>query len=228
MNYNTNVPVLLQKHTACGTIFNMLEFFWHINSIIAMKGVVVIVKRLVVILMVVASMLLLAGCGGKMSVSGGTNIIKDQAALVKIMDDFKNLGPLKGKEIMVFQDVNIMSLQSGNVVLIKVLKPGSKEDIDAYEYRGSWSGPKPVQITGKGDMSHNLIPISKLDFSKVSVMYKTMEDKMKDVEGGKVGNSFLYRFWQGKWYGTLSGEGTRGKYRAEFALDGSLTKFDKQ
>ena len=184
-------------------------------------------RKLLVILMVVVSMLALAGCGGG-SGTTSSNIIKDQAALVKIMDDFKNLSSLKGKEIMVFQDVNIISGKSGNIVLISVLKPGSKEDIDAYEYRGSWSGPKPVQITGKGDMSRYLISINKLDFSKVSVMYKTMEDKMKEIEGGKVSDSFLYRFWQGRWYGTLSGEGTRGKYRAEFALDGSLTKFEKQ
>lgn len=187
-------------------------------------------KKLLVLLMVVVSMLALAGCGGAGSAIKGGNIIKDDGALVKIMDEFKNLNGLKGKDIMVFQDVSIYTGQGGNRVLIKILKPGTKEDIDQYEYKNGWSGPKPVQITGKGDMAYNLIPLSKLDFAKVPVMYKTMEEKLKGAgaEGAKIDDYFLFRFWQGKWKGSLDAKSDRAKFSAEFELNGNLKEFRKR
>ena len=64
-------------------------------------------RKLVIVLMTIMSMVLLTGCGSSSLVG---NIIKDEGSLVKIMDEFKNLDGLKGKEILVFQDVNMLSL----------------------------------------------------------------------------------------------------------------------
>ena len=61
-------------------------------------------RKLVIVLMTIMSMVLLTGCGSSSLVG---NIIKDEGSLVKIMDEFKNLDGLKGKEILVFQDVNM-------------------------------------------------------------------------------------------------------------------------
>lgn len=56
-------------------------------------------KKILWMVLVVLSVLVMAGCGGS---SIGGNIIKDEGALVKIMDDFKKLDDLKGKDILVF------------------------------------------------------------------------------------------------------------------------------
>ena len=72
-------------------------------------------KKILWMVLVVLSVLVMAGCGGS---SIGGNIIKDEGALVKIMDDFKNLDDLKGKDILVFQDVNVYTGETGNRVVI--------------------------------------------------------------------------------------------------------------
>ena len=51
---------------------------------------------------------------------------------------------------------------------INILKPGTKEDVDHYEYRnGSWSGPSAVKITGSGNMEDNLIALQALNMDKI-------------------------------------------------------------
>ena len=50
-------------------------------------------RKLVIVLMTIMSMVLLTACGGS-SIGGN-------------MDEFKNLDGLKGKEILIFQDVNM-------------------------------------------------------------------------------------------------------------------------
>ena len=140
-------------------------------------------KLLVMLLMLGLSMVLLAGCGS----SGiGGNIIKDEGALVKIMDQFKNLDGLKGQEIQVFQDVNVYTGEIGNRVIINVLKPGTDDEVDNYEYRGGWGKANPVQLSGKGKAVDNCISLNKLDFAKVPQMYKAMEDKLKDIDSAGV------------------------------------------
>ena len=90
-------------------------------------------RKLVIVLMTIMSMVLLTGCGSSSLVG---NIIKDEGSLVKIMDEFKNLDGLKGKEILVFQDVNMYTGETGNRVVINILKPGTDDEVDNYEYRG--------------------------------------------------------------------------------------------
>lgn len=181
-------------------------------------------KKILWMVLVVLSVLVIAGCGGS---SIGGNIIKDEGALVKIMDDFKNLDDLKGKDILVFQDLNVYTGETGNRVVINILKPGTDDQVDNYEYRGGWSKARPVQLSGSGKAIDNCIPLAKLDFAKVPQMYKEMESQIKDIEGAKIKDYFSFNFWNGKWYGSLSAESPRAKYYAEFDLNGGLTKFKK-
>ena len=79
-------------------------------------------KKYVFAVLMLIAVFIVAGCGSSI----GGNIIKDEGSLVKIMDEFKNLDGLKGKEILVFQDVNMYTGETGNRVVINILKPGTE------------------------------------------------------------------------------------------------------
>ena len=181
-------------------------------------------RKLVIVLMTIMSMVLLTACGGS---SIGGNIIKDEGSLVKIMDEFKNLDGLKGKEILIFQDVNMYTGETGNRVVINILKPGTDDEVDNYEYRGGWSKARPVQLSGSGKAIDNCIPLEQLDFAKIPQVYKSMEAQIKDIEDAKIDDYMSFRFWQGKWDISVSAKSPRAKYFADFDLDGNLKKFKK-
>lgn len=73
--------------------------------------------------------------------------------MVKIMDEFKNLDGLKGKEILIFQDVNMYTGETGNRVVINILKPGTDDEVDNYEYRGGWSKARPYSFPAVAKLS---------------------------------------------------------------------------
>lgn len=181
-------------------------------------------KKFLVMLVMLVGVFAMTGCGSSSLVG---NIIKDEGSLVKIMNEFQNLDGLKGKEILVFQDVNVYTGETGNRVVINILRPGTDDEVDNYEYRGGWGKANPVRLSGSGKAIDNCIPLAKLDFAKVPVMYKEMEAKIKDIEGAKIKDYFSFNFWNGSWYGSLSAESPRAKYYAEFDLNGNLTKFKK-
>lgn len=114
-------------------------------------------KLLLVISMLIFAMLMTA-CGG----GGSKSVFTEPGAIGKIMGELQNKDGLKGQELKVFQDITIVSGKDygGNFISINILKPGTKEDVDHYEYRnGSWSGPSAVKITGSGNMEDNLIAL---------------------------------------------------------------------
>ena len=113
-------------------------------------------KLLLVISMLIFAMLMTA-CGGS-----SKSVFTEPGAIGKIMGELQNKDGLKGQELKVFQDITIVSGKDygGNFISINILKPGTKEDVDHYEYRnGSWSGPSAVKITGSGNMEDNLIAL---------------------------------------------------------------------
>lgn len=57
-------------------------------------------KKFLVMLVMLVGVFAMTGCGSSSLVG---NIIKDEGSLVKIMDEFKNLDGLKGKEILIFK-----------------------------------------------------------------------------------------------------------------------------
>ena len=180
-------------------------------------------KKYVFAILMLIAVFVVAGCGSSI----GGNIIKDEGSLVKIMDEFKNLDGLKGKEILVFQDVNMYTGETGNRVVINILKPGTDDEVDNYEYRGGWSKARPVQLSGSGKAIDNCIPLEQLDFAKIPQVYKSMEAQIKDIEGAKIDDYMSFRFWQGKWDIYVSAKSPRAKYFADFDLDGNLKKFKK-
>lgn len=184
-------------------------------------------KKVLMLIMVLV-MMAAVGCGG-----GGSskNMFTEQGELVRIMDELKNKDGLKGQDLMVFQDISLMYSDEktvGNCIDINIVKPGT-EDVDNYEYSGgSWKGPNPVQLTGDGRMEDNVTPMDKIDFAKVPDMYKQLEAKAKDVEGGKVANLLVYILGRDGMYASWGVEGTREKYNAEFDLNGNLISYEKQ
>lgn len=185
-------------------------------------------RRLFLCFMAAVMAMVLAACGGGSS----KNVFTDPDVMGQIMGALQNRDELKGQELMVFQDVTVVNSKDhgGNFIVIHLLKPGTKEDVDQYEYRGgSWSSPSPVTITGDGDMADNLTPWNEFQFEKLPVMYKAMADKLKEekVEGVKDQVTMVYRFWRGKIIPMMSIESERAKYSAEFALDGTMTSFKK-
>lgn len=184
-------------------------------------------KKLLMLAMVLV-MFAIVGCGGG---SSSKNMFTEQGELVRIMDELKNKDGFKGHDLLVFQDISLMHFEQEGVsdsIDIYIVKPGT-EDVDNYKYsNGKWEGPNPVQLTGDGRMEDNVTPMSKIDFSKVPDMYKQLEAKAKDVEGGKVSNLLVYILGRDGMYARWGVEGTREKYNADFDLNGNLTSYEKQ
>ena len=165
-------------------------------------------KKLLMMAMVLV-MFAIVGCGGGSS----KNMFTEQGELVRIMDELKNKDGFKGHDLLVFQDISLMYVDEeavGNTIDIYIVKPGTN-DVDNY-----------------GRMEDNVTPMSKIDFSKVPDMYKQLEAKAKDVEGGKVSNLLVYILGRDGMYASWGVEGTREKYNADFDLNGNLTSYEKQ
>ena len=77
-------------------------------------------------------------------------------------------------------------------------------------------------------MEDNVTPMNSINFAKVPDMYKQLEAKAKDVEGGKVEDLLVYILGRDGMYASWGVEGTREKYDAEFDLNGNLTKYEKE
>ena len=183
-------------------------------------------KKLLVLVMALV-MLVAVGCGGGSS----KNMFKDEGELVRIMDELKNKDGLKGHDLMVFRDIPLTHPEqegAGDMIEIYIVKPGT-EDVDHYAYsNGKWQGPDPVQLSGDGRMEDNVTPMNSINFAKVPDMYKQLEAKAKDVEGGKVADLLVYILGRDGMYASWGVEGTREKYDAEFDLNGNLTRYEKE
>ena len=167
-------------------------------------------KLLLVISMLIFAMLMTA-CGGGSSKS----VFTEPGAIGKIMGQLQNKDGLKD--------------YGGNFISINILKPGTKEDVDHYEYRnGSWSGPSAVKITGSGNMEDNLIALQALNMDKIPEMYKAFQEKVSDKKDVKVKESLVYRFWKGDWTVMMDAESDREAYSAEFDLNGKMIDFKKR
>lgn len=185
-------------------------------------------KKIWMMFMAAVLAMAVAACGG----GSGKNVFTEPGEMAKVMASLQEREELKGKDLMVFQDIVVVNSKDhgGNYIVLHLLKPGTEEDVDRYEYRGGWSGPSPVRISGDGDMADNLTPWSEFQFDKVPAMYKAMTDRMKEegAEGIKDGVTMTYRFWRGKVTPMMTLETERASYNAEFAMDGAMTSFEKK
>lgn len=182
-------------------------------------------KKILFLVCILIMSFLVTACG-----SGGKNVVTDPGELTRVMDELQNKKELKGKEIFVFQDVNVGYNKDigGSYVFIEILQPGT-ENVDHYDYRnGSWGDPVPVKITGSGNIADNIIPLKDLHFEKLPDIYKALEEKIKDKKDVKIDQNLLYRFWRGQWHVMIKAESDREEYNATFNLDGSLKEFKKR
>lgn len=155
------------------------------------------------------------------------NLLTDTKTLQKAEADLKNLPKFKGKEIQIFQKIYFYG--DGRIV-VSLQDPSKPENIDSYTFKnGKWEEPEAVKITGDGDMSTNLIPLSEIKFETVANIHKQLEEKAKTIEGAEVSDAMYYilntvrkdKLW------ITSIEGTRDSYTGYFNADGSLKEYTK-
>lgn len=198
-------------------------------------------KKLIAFLVMLCTFLVVAGCGGNTG-SGDTgakngavkgNAFKDAGVAVKIMDELKAKKELKGQDLQVFQNFSMVKLDdpNGPLITIHLLKPGTTDKVDSYFYgMGKWGDAEPVQLTGDGDMKDNIAPLSSIDFAKLPDMYKTLEKKAKEIEGGKVGDEvhFTYDYDTHQYTIWVQVKGAREIYDAYFDAKGNLKDYIKK
>lgn len=155
------------------------------------------------------------------------NFLTNRDALKKAEAALKDMPKFKGKDVKVFQ--NIHFYEDGRVQLA-LQDPDKPENIDDYLFQGGkWQEPQAVQISGDGDMSANVFPLSTLKFETVADIYKQLEEQSKEVEGAKIDGHIYYNLnvmlQKGQWMTGV--QGTRGQYSGYFNADGSLKEFKK-
>lgn len=155
------------------------------------------------------------------------NLLTDVKTLQKAENELKDLPKFKGKEIQIFQKIYFYG--DGRIV-VSLQDPSKPENIDAYTFKnGKWEEPEAVKITGDGDMSANLIPLSEIKFETAAKIYKQLEEKAKTIEGAEVSDSMYYILNMARkdklWMTSI--EGTRDSYSGYFLADGTLKEFSK-
>lgn len=155
------------------------------------------------------------------------NLLTDVKTLQKAENELKDLPKFKGKEIQIFQKIYFYG--DGRIV-VSLQDPSKPENIDTYTFKnGKWEEPEAVKITGDGDMSANLIPLSEIKFETAAKIYKQLEEKAKTIEGAEVSDSMYYILNMARkdklWMTSI--EGTRDSYSGYFLADGTLKEFSK-
>lgn len=152
--------------------------------------------------------------------------------LQKAQDALQALPQFAGKELNFFQEVNI----TNNVLQVNVQDPNKPENIDHYEYKweeGKWSEPRPVQLSGGGDLKANLTPFKDVRFADVADKYMVLynqiveKEQLKPVEAVPSVITFVLiphnqqRFWQ------ASLDTDRSKSLLRMNMDGTLKEILK-
>lgn len=159
-----------------------------------------------------------------------TSLFADKAELEKAYDELAKMPNLAGKDFNFFQHIHFYS---DGQIKVAIQDPNNPENIDEYEYKkGAWLEPQPVQITGSGDMSANVKPLTKEIFTTASVVAENWKEKQKEVEGANAELTHMYLAVFGVGGSTLTWyaeeiKGTRAKYSIYFNTDGSVKEFKK-
>ena len=162
--------------------------------------------------------------------------LADAGALQKAEDALKALPQFKGKPLSMFQNVSFYD-GKGSVARIEVdvQDPNNEKNVDHYTYQadtGAWSEPQPVQISGDGDMSGNLTPLTDIKFADIANVVPMWHEKAaaESFEPYEASPSFVSmllmvsnqdRFWQSQM------QNERSSYVLRVNLDGSLDSFEK-
>ncbi len=160
------------------------------------------------------------------------NFLSNAEALQAAEDSLKALPQFEGKPLNIFQNIQFYG-GSRPRIEIDVQDPNKPDNIDHYTYEnGQWGEPQPVQISGGGDMKHNVTPLADIKFATVATIAKTWGEKAKEVEATESELDFVsFQLWvpnQTRRWITSSIETPRAKYSVDFKLDGSLQEFKKR
>ena len=156
------------------------------------------------------------------------SLVSDVKKKKKAEAALKELPKFKGKEIMVFQKIHFYGYEA-NMIVLTLQDPEKPENVDEYKFKdGAWEAPHPVALTGDGDMSANVFPLSSIKFETVANIQKQLEEKAKSVEGAELdGHIYLILLSSNekKWYTNI--KGTRESDSGYFKPDGTLREFQK-
>ena len=163
--------------------------------------------------------------------------LADAGALQKAEDALKALPQFKGKPLSMFQNVHFYDGEGSTArIEVDVQDPNNEKNVDHYTYQadvGTWSEPQPVQISGDGDMSGNLTPLTDIKFADIAnVVIPMWHEKAaaESFEPNEASPSLVSmalfvptqdRFWQSRM------ENERASYFLRVNLDGSLKTFKK-
>lgn len=163
--------------------------------------------------------------------------LADAAALQKAEDTLNALPQFEGKPLSAFQNVNFYDGEGSTArIEVDIQDPNNEKNVDHYTYdadTGTWSEPQPVQISGDGDMSGNLTPLTDMKFADIAnVVIPMWHEKaaVESFEPNEASPSLVTmalfvpnqdRFWQ------TSMENERSSYFLRVNLDGSLKSFKK-
>ena len=170
--------------------------------------------------------------GSKTEAASMDNFLSNAEALQAAEDSLKALPQFGGKPLNVFQNVKFYG-GSNPRIEIDVQDSNNPDNIDHYTYQnGKWSEPQPVQISGGGDMKHNVTELDQIKFATVASIAKTWGEKAQEVQAETSELDFVsFQLWvpnQTRRWITSSIQTPRAKYSADFNLDGSLQEFKKQ
>lgn len=186
-------------------------------------------KKIWAVVIMVLS-LAIVGCGGGTTTTGSIFTEKDMA--VNAINALKEFPGLKGKEIKVFKNIIVDDTSSyGSMIDLDILRPGTKDTVDHYTYKkGRWENPRPVRLTGSGEMEAYVLSIDEIDFSKIPDMYKACEAKAKEIEKGKAEKRLVYSvvIGEGKFKADIEIKGAHEAYYGFFDAKGNLVNFKKQ
>lgn len=158
------------------------------------------------------------------------SLFENKAELEKAYDELAKMPNLAGKDFNFFQHVYFYA---DGRIKVAIQDPNNAENIDDYEYNnGKWLDPMPVQITGNGDMSANVSPLTKEIFTTAAVVAENWKEKQKEVEGANAELSYMHLAVFGIGGSKLIWsadeiKGTRAVHTIYFNTDGSVKEFKK-
>jgi len=156
------------------------------------------------------------------------SLFESSEKLDQIQSELMNLPQFKDKKLMIYQGLYFYDFQGGRIA-VQIQDPNIPENIDNYEYSDEkWQDPTPVKITGNINMSELLFPMDKLKFSVAKIVYDTMVEEAKSVEGGEASNHVYFNHMviakraSTYWYSSI--RGSRKDLYIDFDLEGRVIK----
>lgn len=156
-----------------------------------------------------------------------TDFLTNEEKLKKAEEALRELPQYAGKEIYIYSSIHFYDDGSISVKLQHPTNPGY---IDSYQYKnGSWSEPKPEQMSVKDKIQSRLVSLEKVNFTYVAAAARLYKEKTEEVEGARPITSIYISIWNNnlRWF-PASISGSRERYSIELNQNGTLKKFERE